>query len=168
MRALGGALCGVLIALHGAGLLHGDLRPRNVLLAADAPRAVDHGFGPDLTGGGSAAERAVAMSQDVFAVGSALVFAAAGHLPFRGAPRPAVRDWADLTGVPAGLHPALLACLHHDPLHRPQPAALARVLDLGDTAERPAAQWLPDAYLHEIGVRAEAARKLTGRHFFGR
>jgi serine/threonine protein kinase len=168
VRALGGALCRVLVALHGAGLLHGDLRPQNVLLAAEAPKVVDTGFGPDLTGGGSAAERTIAMSQEVFAMGAVLVFAATGHPPFRGGPRSAVHDWADLSGVPEGLHPALLACLHHDPGYRPQPGALARVLDLADTAERPATDWLPEAYLHEIGVRAEAARKLTGRHFFGR
>lgn len=168
VRALGGALCRALLTLHGAGVVHGDLRPQNVLLAADSPRVVDHGFGPDLTAGGSAAERAVAFSEDVFAMGAVLVFAATAHPPFRGGPRSAVHDWADLTGVPEGLHPALLACLNHDPVHRPQPAALARVLDLGDTAERPAKEWLPDAYLHEIGRHAEAARKLTGRHFFGR
>jgi serine/threonine protein kinase len=168
VRALGGALCRLLVALHGAGVLHGDLRPRKVLLAADAPRVVDHGFGPDLTGGGSAAERAVAMAKTSCAMASVLVFAATGHPPFRGGPRSAVHDWADLTGVPVGLQPALLACLHHDPVHRPQPTALARMLDLGDTAEHPATSWLPDAYLHEIGVRAEAARKLAGRHFFGR
>ena len=168
VRALGGALCRVLDALHGVGVLHGDLRPRNVLLAADAPRVVDHGFGPDLTSGGSTTERAVVMAQDVFAMGSVLVFAATGHPPFRGGPRSAGYDWADLTGVPEGLQPALLACLHHDPRQRPRPATLARVLDLEDTAQRPATTWLPEAYLRQIGVRAEAARKLTGRRFFGR
>jgi serine/threonine protein kinase len=168
VRALGGALCRALVALHGAGVVHGDLRARNVLLAADAPRAVDHGLGPDRAGGGNAAEKAIAMADDVFALGAVLVFAATAHPPFRGGPQSARYDWADLRGVPEGLHPALLACLHHDAVHRPQPAALARVLDLGDSAELPARDWLPEPYVHEIGLFEQAARRMTGRRLFGR
>ena len=76
------------------------------------------------------------------------------------------REDPDLTGVPDSLCPALFACLHKTPETRPSSKVLATALDLADTADRPANRWLPDAYLHEVGVVFDSMRRLAGRRYF--
>lgn len=161
VRVLGGALCRALSALHGAGVVHGDLRPGNVLMAADRPRVVDYGMGtgrPDLEDG-----RAALPADDVFALGVVLAYAASARSPFAVMLPPSAGEVPDLTGVPEGLHPVLFACLHKTPEGRPPPGALAGVLDLADDAARPAGAWLPGPWTHEVGEVAEAADRLGGR-----
>ncbi|MCF6524670.1 protein kinase [Streptomyces sp. JJ36] len=167
VRALGGALCGALAALHAAGLAHRDLRPGNVLLAADHPRLLDSGLRP---GGAGPAEddEAAGPADDMFELGVVLAHAASARLPFHGSVLPATRESPDLTGVPEGLHPALLACLHKEPGSRPAPGPLGRLLDLGDQGERPAAEWLPEHCRHEIDVHAARVRALLPRGLFRR
>lgn len=167
VRALGSALCRALLALHGARIAHRDLRAAHVLLAADHPRVVGCGLGlkhSDPTGEGEAAGPA----DDVFELGVLLVYAACAHPPFTGSLLASGRESPDLSGVPPGLRPALLACLHKTSEARPLPGPLARALDLEDRAERPAAEWLPEHCLHDIHAVADAARRLTGRRLFGR
>jgi serine/threonine protein kinase len=164
VRALGGALSRSLMALHAAGITHRDLGPHNVLLAADAPRVVDYGLALGRMSGPATDEQA----DDVFDLGATLVFASSAHQPFAGNMLPMAREDPDLTGVPDGLCPALFACLHKTPDSRPTPGVLGTALDLAETAEQPAVEWLPEAYAHEIGTAADAARKLTGRRLFGR
>nr|WP_277349023.1 protein kinase [Streptomyces sp. HNM0575] len=164
VRALGGALARSLMALHSAGITHRDLGPHNVILAGDAPRVVDYGLALGRMSGPATDERA----DDVFDLGATLVFASSAHQPFAGNMLPMAREDPDLTGVPDGLCPALFACLHKTPESRPSPSVLATALDLADTADQPALRWLPDAYGHEIGLAADAARRLTGRRLFGR
>jgi serine/threonine protein kinase len=166
VRALGGALCRALSALHDVGVAHGDLAPESVLLAADRPRVVDYGLGtgrPDLDDNESPRP-----ADDVFALGVVLAYAASARQPFAGSPLPTTQECPDLTGVPPGLRPALLACLHKTPEARPLPGPLARALDLADDAERPAEKWLPAAWVHDVREVAEAARRLAGRRLFGR
>nr|WP_240979424.1 protein kinase [Streptomyces sp. HNM0574] len=168
VRALAGALCHALTALHASRIVHRDLRPGNVLLTTGTPRAVDYALGlgradlggPDADGAGPAA--------DVFELGATLVTAASGHQPFAGSILPSAREDPDLTGVPEALCPALLACLHKVPESRPHPVELARAFDLEETAGRPGAEWLPDAVLRQAESFAEAARGLVGRRLFGR
>ncbi len=166
VRALGGALCRALSALHQAGVVHGELCAGNVLMAADRPRVVDHGLGggrADLADGETPQP-----ADDVFALGVLLTFAASARMPFAGSLLPSTREGPDLTGVPDALHPALLACLHKAPESRPQPGPLARALDLADDAEHPAEAWLPQPWTHEIRDVAEAARDLGGSRLFRR
>ncbi|GAA2602907.1 protein kinase domain-containing protein [Streptomyces axinellae] len=175
VRALGGALARALTALHTAGVAHRDLRAANVLLTAEGPRLVDYGTGLGrpaagpppggaLAGGFGGLARA---ADDVFELGALLVLAASARQPFAGSPLPAARETPDLTDVPDALHTPLLSCLHKTPEARPSPEALARALDLSAAANRPATEWLPDSYLHEIGSRADEARSLAGRRLFG-
>ena len=46
LMALGGALARALAAVHGAGLIHCDLKPANIMLAADGPRVIDFSIAP--------------------------------------------------------------------------------------------------------------------------
>ncbi|WP_181861044.1 protein kinase domain-containing protein [Streptomyces diacarni] len=172
IRALGGGLARALTALHAAGTGHGDLHAGNVVLTRDGPRVVDQGAAlgrpaafADGTGHGEEAVRGplTRRAEDVFSLATVLVLAASARHPFAGSALPTTRESPDLTGVPDALRAPLLACLHKTPESRPHPEALARALDLSGAAVRPAREWLPDAYLHEIDGRAEEARKLVGR-----
>ena len=44
MCALGAGLAEGLAAIHACGLVHRDLKPGNVILAADGPRIIDFGI----------------------------------------------------------------------------------------------------------------------------
>ncbi len=68
---LAAGLAAGLRAIRAAGLVHGDLKPANVLMAEDGPRMID--FGNSLTAEPSA---------DVFGLGLVLAFAATGRQPF--------------------------------------------------------------------------------------
>lgn len=164
VRALGGALSRALMALHAAGISHRDLGPHNVLLAADAPTVVDYGLALGRMSGPTTDE----LADDVFDLGATLVYAGSAHQPFAGNMLPMARQDPDLTGVPDGLCPALFACLHKTPDSRPSPSVLAHSLDLADTAEAPAVDWLPDAYVHDIDLVADAARRMAGRRLLRR
>lgn len=164
VRALGGALARALTALHSARISHRDLGAHNVILAADRPRTVDYGLALGRMSGPGTDEAA----DDVLDLGATLVYASSGHRPFTAGMPPLAREDPDLTGVPDSLCPALFACLHKVPESRPSPKVLADALDLADTAERPAEQWLPEAYMREIELVADAARRMTGRRIFGR
>ncbi|GAA2465193.1 hypothetical protein GCM10010405_57030 [Streptomyces macrosporus] len=163
VRALGAALARALAALHAAGVVHGCLRPSSVLVTDDRPRLVDCALTLD-----PLAEDRGQGADDVFDLGVLLALAASGHHPFAGGVLPSGREGPDLTGVPTALHPPLLACLHKDPCHRPAPGALAACLDPEGTASRPAGEWLPEVWLHTVGVRAAEARELLGWRLFGR
>ncbi|MFC4493708.1 protein kinase [Streptomyces ovatisporus] len=164
VRALGGALARALTALHAVQVSHRDLGAHNVLLTNDTPRVVDYGLALGRMSGPGTDEQA----DDVFDLGATLVFASSGHRPFAGNMLPMAREDPDLTGVPDGLCPALFACLHKTPESRPSPKVLAHALDLADTAEQPAGEWLPEPCVLEIRAMTEAARRLTSRRLFGR
>lgn len=44
VRRLGADLAGALETVHAAGVVHRDMKPGNVLLAADGPRLIDFGI----------------------------------------------------------------------------------------------------------------------------
>lgn len=140
LRALANALAGALNDIHRAGLVHGALRPSNVLLAADGPRVVDLGTawcaeragyrgGPDHTAYTAPEARIppgqVRPSSDVFSLGAVIAFAAAGRAPFD-----AAGVGPDLTDVPRELLPLVTACLAGHPTARPAPRTVARMAGL--------------------------------------
>jgi serine/threonine protein kinase len=151
VRRLGAGLAEGLAAIHACGLVHRDLKPGNVIMAADGPRIIDFGiaraagastltsagvvvgtFGymsPELLRGEGAGP-----ASDVFALGCVLAFAATARPPFGDDLAAAVMFRVitgdpDLEGVPDhDLHQLIIGCLAKTPGDRPSVAAVLTAL----------------------------------------
>lgn len=169
LRALANALAGALDDIHRAGLVHGGLRPSNVLLTAGGPRVTDFGMAgcaaragytgrpgytaPELL---TSARGGAEPPSDVFALGAVLAFAAAGRGPFD-----AGGEDPDLADVPRELLPLVTACLAGHPTARPAPRTVARMAGLPLPGSRRRALTLAGTlFLAQLTV---ATRPLGGR-----
>ncbi|GGW60318.1 hypothetical protein GCM10010503_42030 [Streptomyces lucensis JCM 4490] len=180
VRFLGARLAQALGAVHGAGLVHRDVKPGNVLLAVDGPRMIDFGIArmPEdtaLTASGMVVGspgflspeqaqgrgREIGPASDVFSLGCLLAFAAAGVRPF-GRDSAAevlvrtVHDEPDLDGVPASLLSLLRDCLAKEPGARPTVTGIQTALDGGGGA----GGWLPESLTGLIARRSAAVLAL--------
>ncbi len=150
LRILARGLLEALTSVHAAGVVHRDIKPGNVMLAAGGPVLIDFGiahatddtrltatglisgtpgyFAPETVLG-----RDPTPATDVHAWAATLTYAAAGRAPYGGGPDLAVVDRIrrgehDLSGVEPWLATVLDAALHPDPARRPGVPALVHAL----------------------------------------
>ena len=170
VTALGARLAEALTEVHGAGLVHRDVKPGNVLLALDGPRLID--FGIAQAGGATALTEPGAIvgtpgylapeqvrtggeaapASDLFALGCVLAYSLTGQRPF-GVGDPAavlyrtVHEEPDVPGLdrlPFPLRTAITGCLAKDPAGRPTATELVRSLrDVKQPATGPDQQAAP-------------------------
>ena len=156
-------------AIHAAGVVHRDLKPSNVLLAADGPRVIDFGIAraieattvtrtgmrvgsPPFMAPEQVEGLPVSPATDVFALGSAVAYAALGRLPFGAGNEHAmlyrvVHQAPDLDGCPEPLRALIARCLAKTPAERPSPGEIiseCRRHTAGQTLQI-AQSWLPAA-----------------------
>ncbi|MEV7217980.1 protein kinase [Kitasatospora cineracea] len=164
--------------IHGADVVHRDLKPGNIMLDESGPKVIDFGIVKSLTQSVThrsnstrigtplymspeqALGRPVGPSSDVFALGSTLHFLAVGREAFAADNEWAVAhrivaDHPDLTDLAPPLRHLIAACLDKDPAKRPTPLQVRAwcETELGDTLA-------PGAWMNITGAR-EAIRQRT-------
>ncbi|MFC4071666.1 serine/threonine protein kinase [Actinoplanes subglobosus] len=166
--ALHGVAVGIataLTAIHGAGVIHRDLKPGNVLFARGGIKVIDFGIArafeatsqhtrtDQLVGTVAymAPERfdpvdgrPVTAAADIFAWGAVVAYAATGRTPFAAdsAPATAMRILTqppDVSGLPESLRGPVVRALSKEPGDRPTARELLDILLAGGTVTPPAA-----------------------------
>ncbi|MFB4317791.1 protein kinase [Actinomadura sp. 21ATH] len=173
---LGAGIAEGLSAVHACGLVHRDLKPGNVLIAADGPRILDFGIAhladaSTLTASGAVIGTPAYMSpeqargddglgpaSDVFSLGAVLAFAATGRSPFAANSIAAavyriLHREPDLTGLPHPLRGLVTECLAKEPADRPDVAELIERL----SADAGNDDWLPTPVIEMVTERSLTA-----------
>ncbi|MFS4095767.1 serine/threonine-protein kinase, partial [Streptomyces sp. AF1A] len=185
VRILAAGLAHALKDIHAAGIVHRDLKPSNVLVTIDGPRVIDFGIARALetaTAGGEGLTRTgsfvgspgfmapeqvrgdrITPACDVFCLGSVLVYAATGTLPFGSADSGVhalmfriAQEEPDLEGVPEGIADLVRDCLRKDPAARPSLESVLERSGAEDTVTggRSRDPWLPGSLVAQLGRHA--------------
>ena len=170
---IGGQLCDALAAAHAHGVLHGNLKPSNVLLDQDGfVRVTDFGFAVEewslqadatylaperQSGTGNPSQRA-----DLFAVGAILYELLTGTpppRPTRGASK--LRLARAVPDIPPHLESAVRSALTPDPDRRPSSAqAMAEQLRGESSADRQRWGWIAAAAVVVLVILVASAVRL--------
>ncbi|MGX6603591.1 serine/threonine protein kinase [Micromonosporaceae bacterium Da 78-11] len=176
-----------LTAIHGAGVIHRDLKPRNVLLAPGTPKVIDFGIARamEATSGGNTspdqmvgtvaymaperfgleADTPLTPAADVFAWGTVVAYAGTGRTPFAADSPPAtaariLTQPPDLTGLSGPLRDLVARALAKEPADRPSARELLDLLV--DGPQRPAATAAALADQPDLRAAAAEAQAVTG------
>ncbi|MFF3622612.1 serine/threonine-protein kinase [Streptomyces sp. NPDC002467] len=178
-----GCTARALHAVHGAYVIHRDLKPGNILLGSNGPWVIDFGIAratdaTQLTRSGGfigtpqymspehALGREVTPATDVFALGLIAAVVATGRHPYGDGSGLSIaasiantpQQAPDLSGYPDELRPLLERCLKADAAERPGTEELAEWCErLAGRPLRDFQDWLPAPVTAEIARRERSA-----------